>query len=135
MSVFTENINIAPLPKKNKWITTKPIRFYIYELGIWEYVDIPSWFDFDWCSIPICIFWAKVSPKTITPCCLHDYIFSHKLYWFNFSNFLFYKALRINWVWIIKSLRFLIWVTLFWWIAYYKIKDKIITNLKKIWNS
>jgi len=131
MSQFTENIWIAPLPKTNKWTTTKSVRFYIYELGIWDYIEIPAWFPFDWCSIPICIFWPKVSPKTITPCALHDYLFEKKIYWYHFTNFIFYKALRVNKVWLFKSLRYLFWVTIGGWVSYYQIVDKISVAVKR----
>ena len=131
MSVFTENINIAPLPKEWKWITTKPLRFYIYELWVWPYIDIPSWFKFDWCSIPICVLWARVNPKTINPCCLHDWLFMKKTYWYHFSNYIFYKSLRICWVWFFKALFYFVGVTLGGWIRYYQIVDKISVSIKK----
>jgi len=129
MSVFTENINIAPLPKENKWTTTKPVRFYLYEEWVWDYVDIPAWFHFDWCSIPFCFLWPKTAPHTITSCCLHDYLYENHKYWFHFSNYLFYKALRINKVWIIQATIYLLWVTIFWWFSYYNLLDKM-----KLWN-
>ena len=29
MSVFTENVNIAPLPKQNMWLTTKELVYFV----------------------------------------------------------------------------------------------------------
>ena len=136
MSQFTENIWISPIPKTGKWTTTKCVRFYIYELWIWDYIDIPAWFTFNGCSIPLCIFWPKISPKTINPCCLHDYLFEKKIYWFHFSNFLFYKALRINKVCLVKSVLYLVGVSCFWWISYYDIVDRISVIVKeRLWLS
>jgi len=131
MSVFTENIGIAPLPKEWKWTTTKSFRFYIHELWTWPYVDVPAGFKFDWCSIPICILWARVNPKTINPCCLHDYLFQKRTYWYHFSNFLFFKALRISGVWLFKSLIYLIGVTIGGWVSYYQIVDRISDSIKR----
>lgn len=42
MSQFTENIHIAPLPQKNKWITTKPLIWHISQYGQEEYIEVPA---------------------------------------------------------------------------------------------
>lgn len=127
MSVFTENINIAPLPKENLWITTATIRFYLFEEWIWEYIDIPEWYKFDWASIPR-LFWilfAPAEPKTITPAVLHDYLTDIKQFWYFLTHHYFYVALRISWNGRFKSSIFFIWVCLFGWISYYNIIDRI----------
>jgi len=131
MSVFTENIWIAPLPKTGKWITTKGFRFYIYEVWSGEYIDVPAWFEFDWCSVPICILWSKINPKTINPCCLHDRLYKKKLYWFHFSNRIFFKALRSNSISLFTGTKYLLGVSLFWWISYYNIIDRLWTSIRR----
>lgn len=94
-------------------------RFYHNDSLEWDYDEVEEWFIFDWCSIPICILWQKVEPKTITPCCYHDRLFKKKKYWFFKSNYLFLKSLKVNWVSICKRSRYYLWVTLFWWIKRY----------------
>ena len=131
MSVFTEFISIRPLPKEKKWITTKELIFYINDTCEGEYIEVPCWFVFDWCSIPICIFWSKIEANTIACCLIHDYMWVtlKKKYSFSESNLIFLNALKANWVSRIKRIRYYLWVTLFWWIIYYNLISKIRNKL------
>ncbi len=129
MSVFTNFVSIKPLLETNEWITTKELTFYIDDSLEWEYIQVPCWFVFDWCSV-FCPFWQWAEPKTIASCCLHDYMFRHKMgFWF--SNLCFYRALRSKWVWRFKRIKYWLWVTLFWWLAYYRIIDRISAFIKE----
>ena len=132
MSQFTENTSISPLPKKATWITTKPFRYYVYEVWIWPCVDIPEWFEFDGASIPR-MFWMlspPAEPTTINSACLHDYLTQTQQFWYFFTHKIFYDSLLISWNSYFKSIIFFIWVCIWWWISYYKLKEKF-TNLLK----
>ena len=112
MSSFTEHTNISPY--KNKWINTKNFVYYISDAKEGEKIEVEAWFEFNWCSIPICILGAKIEPETITACCLHDWLYKVQIYSFMDSNIIFREALRVSGVWIIKRWKYFIWVSLFW---------------------
>jgi len=48
MSSFTEFTSIKPLPKQNKWITTNSFMYYENDDLTWNFIIVPSWFEFDW---------------------------------------------------------------------------------------
>ena len=101
----------------DKWENTQGFRFYHDDDKKWNFDYVPAWFIFDWCSIPICLFWQKIEPKTLTSCCYHDWLFRDKPYWFFRSNYLFLVAMRVDWVPTRKKLRYYMWVNMFWWIT------------------
>jgi len=115
MSSFTKHSNIAP--HWEQWKNTKSFRFYHDDSKTWICDEVPEWFIFDGCSIPLCIFWQKIEPATLTACCYHDRLFRHKKYWFFYSNYLFLLAMRVDNVRISKRIKYYIWVNLFWWIT------------------
>jgi hypothetical protein len=117
MSTFTDHSIIEA--SWNKWRVTEAFRFYHDDNKKWIYDEVEEWFEFDWCSIPICILWPKIEPCTLTACCYHDWLFKYKPYWFFKSNYLFLVAMRVDKVKTMKKLRYYIWVNLWWWITRY----------------
>ena len=120
MSSFTKHSNIKP--HLDKWINVEEFTFYHDDSLTWIKDIIPAWFEFDGCSIPLCIFWKKVEPNTITACCYHDWLFREQKYWFFKSNYLFLIALRITGASAFKRAKYWFGVTLFWWITRFKKK-------------
>jgi hypothetical protein len=117
MSSFTE-WSVYIQPYKDKWRTCKNIRYYIEDSLEWEYIDIPAWFEFDWCSV-FCPLWQSVEPDTITACAIHDLLFSTQQYSFIKTNLIFLNAMKINWVWFFKRYKYFIWVMTFWYFIWY----------------
>ena len=126
MSSFTENTSIQPLPKVNKWVTTKPFTYYLYkEWG--ESITVPAWFVFDWASVPMVfgMFIQRVEPKTISSACLHDYLYTEwRRYTLKKTDRIFYESLLVSWVNKIKATLMYIWVRLWGRYYWYKIKIK-----------
>lgn len=124
MSSFTENVNISPLPKENKRITTKPFVYHIGKEESNEVVVIPTWYVFDGASVPMVFgcFIQRVEPRTISAACLHDYLYTE---WRRYSliktDLIFYESLIASWVCKIKAFIMYIWVFLGWWLYWYKI--------------
>jgi len=93
---FKSNTSIAPLPKKNRWVTTAPLRYYFSATLEWDYIEVPEWFEFNGVTVPR-PFWSlipPVAPKTINCACLHDYLWSI-WYWWRKSNELYFETLDL----------------------------------------
>jgi len=128
MSSFTKHSNIAP--NWCKWLNLETFRFYHDDNMKWKYDEVPEWFEFDWCSIPFCIFGQKVEPDTLTSCCYHDWLCVNKEYSLIKSNYLFLIAMRIDWVKPWKRFRYYFWVSIWWWLFRFFIwKTSRLSNL------
>lgn len=96
MSAFTTFTSIKPLPKEKKWITTAPLTYRVGSDDSDEIVIVPTWYEFDWASIPM-IFWRilqRVEPDTIAAACLHDYLYTDgRRYTLSKSDYIFLEAL------------------------------------------
>ena len=79
MSSFTDNANIAPLPKENLWITTGEFCFWTDSFGERRDIIIPKGFVCDAGSIPRLFqrLIPKLEPRTISCYVLHDYMYIH----------------------------------------------------------
>ena len=128
MSKFTEFNNIRPLIDENLWITTKELVFYENDDLTGKKRVVECWFKTDWCSVS-CPFWQWAKPRTIPACVLHDYLWDLKIGFWK-SNLLFYKAMRANKVWFIERSRYYLGVTLFGWLIYWRIVDRISDYIK-----
>lgn len=98
MSVFTENVNIVPLPKQNLWMTTKELLYYVGNEFSDEKIIVPSGFVFDWASVPM-IFGniiQRVEPRTLSSACIHDYMYTNKIYKRSKCDKIFYEALIVS---------------------------------------
>lgn len=118
MSSFTKFASIHPVLKEDRWITTNELEYFENDDLTGKKWTVPCWFKTDGCTIPICIFGPKISPKTIAPCVLHDYLWESRA-WFIYGNIHFYKWLRAVKVSKPRRIIYFLWVTLFWWIPYY----------------
>jgi hypothetical protein len=117
MSSFINHSKIEAHWKQ--WKNLESFRFYHNDNKLWIYDEIEAWFIFDWCSVPFCLFWQKIEPDTLTPCCYHDWLVKYKRYWYWKSNYLFLVSMRINWTSTWKKIRYYLWVTLWCWITWY----------------
>ena len=135
MSSFIKHTAIKVHDDKKRWINIEDFRFYHSDDLEWDYDEVKAWFIFDWCSIPLCIFWPKVEPCTITSCCYHDWLVNCKKYWYWKTQYLFLVALRVDKVKTFKMIRYYIWVCIWCWYSRYKISDKLFRlNLKIKYN-
>lgn len=143
MSSFTNHTAIAPT--EDWWITTQWFRYYVGEEGSSDYVDVPTWFEFDGASVPkiLGMIMQKVERDTITSACLHDYIYIHRreygriksdiiflesLIVYNIPKLLRRKRYLQAFLYTIKYIAMTVWLLLFSWFVWYKL-DKKILNL------
>jgi len=117
MSTFTDHSIIET--SWEQWRVVELFRFYHKDTETWIYDEIEEWFEFDWCSIPFCIFWQRIEPATLTPCCYHDRLVRYKIYWYWKSQFLFLHSMKVYKVKPLKRARYFIWVCLWCWITRY----------------
>ena len=89
-----KTVHIKPIMNENMWVTTRPIRFKVYDFEI----KIEKWFKFDWCSVPkiFCVIWTKTEPKTILACCTHDWLLDN---WYprHFADKIFRVMMILVW--------------------------------------
>lgn len=118
MSSFT-NSKSHITARNWKWYTSINFKYYFSDNLEWEYIEVDTWFEFDGCSIPICIFWQKVEANTISSCCLHDWLFKNRQYSLLQTNRIFRDALFVeSWSKYI-AYKYWLWVTLFGWFIWY----------------
>lgn len=134
MSSFTSNVNIAPLPKENLWITTD--EFCFWTESYWERRDIIvwKWFVTDAGSIPRLLqrMIPKLEPRTISCYVLHDYIYIHYRHiWKIKADLILIEALGIMEVPLWKIILVWIGLTLWWRWVWYKCKTKLYNKIKK----
>jgi len=117
MSSFT---NPSIQPKGDKRIVTQPMRYYLGEYDSNEWIDVPVWFEFDGASVPklLRVFIERIEPRTLASACIHDYLYTYKLYKRWKCDKIFLESLLIAWNGKIKSYIMYIWVYLFWRIRY-----------------
>ena len=132
MSSFTEFTSIKPLPKQNKWITTNSFIYYENDDLTWNFITVPSWFEFDWCSVPLWCF--RTEPRTITGCLLHDYLYYIR-YNRRKADLMFLNTMKISWVSYIKRYVYYIAVRLFWFLKYYNNDWWLLWIQRKIFKS
>ena len=120
MSSFTENTNIAPLPKENKWVTTKELPYCVGYEGSSDRVVVPEGFKFDGASVPsiLCWFGQKVEPKTISPACVHDRLYVTKPRTRREADRIFWESLLVMDVNRWKAAAYFVAVSLFGWIVW-----------------
>lgn len=122
MSSFTENVSIQPLPKTNKWVTTKSFRYYVGVEWSDEYVDVPEGFEFDGASVPMVfgMLIQRVEPKTLSAACLHDYLYTEgRRYSRAKTDWIFFESLIVSWVNKCKAIVMYIGVRLWGWFYWY----------------
>lgn len=148
MSSFTNHTSIAPTEEIGKRINTETFRYYVWEDGSDEYVDVPAWYVFDWASVPM-ILWIliqKVETDTITSSCLHDYIYTDcRKYGRIKSDLIFYESLMVYnipkllkqkeyitaFICTMKYIIMTMWLLLFSWIVWYKLEKRFIQFISK----
>lgn len=141
MSSFTKHTGIAPTDN-GTWITTEWFRYYVWELNSNDYIDVPTWFEFDGATVPS-IFWMfiqKVEPDTIMSACLHDYLYIHRReYGLIKSDQIFLESLIVkNIPHLIKNKQYITWLLhmfkyilmytglFIWsWFVWYKIEKRV----------
>lgn len=141
MSSFTKHTAIAPTDNGN-WITTEWFRYYVGELNSNDYIDVPTWFEFDGASVPniFGIFIQKVEPDTIMSACLHDYLYIHRREYGRIkSDQIFLESLIIYNIphfiknkeyitWLIYMFKYILMYTglFIWsWFVWYKIEKRV----------
>ncbi len=148
MSSFTNHTEIYPSEELWLRINAESFRYYIWEDGSDDYVDVPAWYIFDWASVPR-ILWVliqKVETDTITSSCLHDYIYTDcRKYGRIKSDLIFYESLMVyNIPKLLKQKRYItafimtmkyiimtMWLLLFSWIVWYKLEKRFIQFISK----
>lgn len=141
MSIFTNHTEIYP-NEEWLWVNDKDFRYYVWEDNGDDYVNVPSWYVFDWASVPM-VLWMliqKVETDTITSACLHDYLYTDcRRYWRIKSDLIFFESLMIyNIPKLIKQKKYLkafirtvkyivmtIWLLMFSWFVWYKLDRKL----------
>ena len=78
MSSFTDNVNIAPLPQENLWVTTAPFCYWTEITGVRIDIVVPIYYRTDAGSIPRVLQWLipKLEPRSISCYVLHDFIYT-----------------------------------------------------------
>lgn len=147
MSSFTNHTAIYPSENLWKRINAEAFRYYIGEDGSNNYVDIPSWYVFDWASVPriLGIIIQKVETDTIASACLHDYLYTdYRKYGRVKSDLIFYESLMVyniprelkNWRYVVafiltmKYILMTMWLLIFSWWVWYKIEKRFIALFK-----
>ena len=127
MSKFTSFVSIMPDLKHNMWITTNELVWYTNEemeewkAGSSPYIEVECGFMTDGCSIPVCILWQKITPRTLPSCILHDDMWWKQLgFWW--SNWQFLKSLKATKNPLITRWKLYLGVTLFGYYIYYNKK-------------
>lgn len=141
MSIFTNHTEIYP-NEEWLWVNDKDFRYYVWEDNGDDYVDVPSWYVFDWASVPM-VLWMliqKVETDTITSACLHDYLYTdYRKYGRIKSDLIFYESLMVYniprelknkkyfeaFILTMKYILMTIWLLLFSWFVWYKFDLKI----------
>ncbi len=148
MSSFTNHTEIYPSEELWLRINAESFRYYIWEDGSDDYVDVPAWYIFDWASVPR-ILWVliqKVETDTITSSCLHDYIYTDcRKYGRIKSDLIFYESLMVYnipkllkqkryitaFIYTMKYIIMTMWLLLFSWIVWYKLEKRFIQFISK----
>lgn len=123
MSKFTEFASIKPLVELDLWMTTNELEYYESNDLVWTKIIVPCGTITDWCSIPLCFLWQKVTPKTLPACILHDYLWSMEA-WFWRSNWQLLKWLKATDQSVYTRWKIYLWVTIFWYPIYFFKKRK-----------
>lgn len=121
MSAFTKHSAISPDKEKKQWINRQQFGFWENEDKTGDYIVVPANFKFDWASVPR-LFWVlfpPVEPSTITAACLHDWLYVKKQYGLWKSDALFLKALKADWVFLLKRWAMFLWLKLWSWVVWY----------------
>lgn len=142
MSSFTNHTAVYPSDELWLRINAESFRYYVWEDGGDDYVDVPAWYTFDWASVPsiLGMFIQKVETDTITSACLHDYLYiHHRQYGLIKSDQIFLESLIIYNIphfiknkeyitWLIHMFKYiLMYIWLFIWsrFVWYKIEKRV----------
>lgn len=155
MSQFTDSTSIRPVAKTHLWRTTGEIVWYLDYENSGLPVVIPEGYEFDWASVPSELFvfflflWWVHSPlwlllgvfgiliqrteaKTIAPAVLHDFIYTDRPYNLSLSDAdrIFREALIACDVPKWKAWSMWLWVRLWWWFYWYKVKNLFLIAIR-----
>lgn len=150
MSSFTNHTAIYPSDELWMRINAESFRYYVWEHGSDDYIDVPAWYVFDGASVPriLGVLIQKVETDTITSSCLHDYLYTDcRRYGRVGSDLIFLESLMVYniprelkdkryfeaFVLIIKYILMTMWLLLFSWFVWYKIEKTFIWFMKKLW--
>lgn len=119
MSVFTETLIISPLPDGKRWVLRREFFYDIGEEGSGDRVTVPVGFVTDFASVPS-IFatvlpkWGKYGNAVI----IHDYLYWEGSRKRKECDFIFFEAMRVLGVSLLK--RYIMYgaVRVFGWTSY-----------------
>lgn len=117
MSCFTEWLEVRHM-KGDKLITLKDYIYHIHSLEDDDVIVVPKWFVFDGASIPR-VFWTIIGhpmqTKVIKAACLHDYLYINKIYSRKRSDVIYFEALLVAGVGMLRAILHYVAVRVWWW--------------------